>query len=155
MKNDQPIPILAIAVTANRDRHQVLVELGKQTLALAPEAAHAMAAALSHAATELCPIAAERPQIEPPAVDESAALLIDTIDVLIGRYRGGTLGGLPAAPRIDPDKLKEAKRIGQRSGIIPSDAELLSKHGAAACELPARPNVANVLGGASISVPKE
>ncbi len=110
MNNEQPPPqpVLAIAVEANRDRHQVLVELGTQTLALAPEAAHALATALRHAATELCPIAAEGPQASvvnveraPVPVDAAAALLIDTIDVLIGRYRKGKLM-LPPAPSSKP-----------------------------------------------------
>lgn len=105
MNNKTPSnQIAAIAVTANRDRHKVLVELGKQTLALAPEAAHALSDALSVAATALAPIAAERPKIDPlpVPVNQAADLLINTISVLVDRYRTGTLstpsGGLvPAA----------------------------------------------------------
>lgn len=88
--NNEPRPIAAIAVNADVDRHLVLVKLGNQTLALAPEAAHALALALTKAASALCPIADERPKIGPPVTAE-ADLLINTIAVLVDRYRQGTL----------------------------------------------------------------
>ena len=88
--NNVPRTIAAIAVHANVDRHLVLVELGNQTLALAPEAAHALSLALTKAATTILPIAGERPKIGPPGPAE-ADLLINTIAVLVDRYRQGTL----------------------------------------------------------------
>lgn len=116
MNNDQPIPLLAITVSADTERHQVLVVLGEQTLALTPEAAHALATALSHAATALCPIATERPKafaygagenMKPADPDRdslvAADLVINTIAVLVDRYRKGTLQPAPRTlPRIRP-----------------------------------------------------
>lgn len=151
MKNNEPRPIGAIAVNAAVDRHLVLVELGNQTLALAPEAAHALSLALTNAASVLCPIAAERPKIATTfeqTADPGADLLINTIAVLLDRYRQGTLMP-PVPPRIEPDKLKEAKRIGQRSGVIPPDAA------ADAFEPPRQPAEVNVQGGASLSAPTD
>ena len=88
--NNEPRPIASIAVNADVDRHLVLVKLGNQTLTLAPEAAHALSLALTKAASALCPITDERPKIGPP-VPAEADLLINTIAVLVDRYRQGTL----------------------------------------------------------------
>lgn len=121
MNNDQqPIPIMAIAVNAHRDRHQVLVELGAQTLALAPEAATALAAALSHAANELYTIPAERPKIKTTieqAVAPAADLLINTIAVLVDRYRQGTL----QAPLLPALRAAEVNVQGGASLSAPKD----------------------------------
>lgn len=89
----EPVPVMSINVTHSIDPPKVLVEVGGLKLALAPEAAHALSAALTQHANEIMPLRAGTPSPATPAslADPAAILLIDTFAILIERYKTGKL----------------------------------------------------------------
>lgn len=91
--NNKPKPtagddkMMDIEVAHDADRKVVLVQLGDLKLSLAAEAANNLAAALSQHAKIIQPDAGTAPT--------AANLLLETIEILIQRYRAGGLQVVP------------------------------------------------------------